>query len=151
MPSHYNGTEEEILALSALITLMRASDAFGSYMQRNLASKRLTLSQFGTLEALLHRGTLHQGELASKLLRSCGSITAVVSGLEKRGLVRRERTQSDRRFVKVSLTQKGRNLIEGMFPAHAKTVTGQFQALTQEEQQELRRLCRKLGKAVAAD
>ena len=145
MPSHYKGTETEILALSAFINMMRASDAFSNYLLKTLVGKKLTLSQFGALETLLHRGALYQGELAAKLLRSCGSITAVVAGLEKRGLVRRERTKEDQRFVRVELTPKGRKLIEGLFPAHAQTVTTHFQVLSPEEQQELRQICRKLG------
>ena len=48
----------------------------------------------------------------------------------------------------VSLTDKGEKLIHGIFPEHARTVARQFGALTSPEQDELRRLCRKLGKAV---
>ncbi len=110
---------------------------------------RLTGSQFGILEALLHLGPICQGELAGKLLRSGGSITSVVAGLERRGLVERRRDGSDKRFVSVRLTEKGAKLIGGIFPEHAKTVARQFRALTAPEQDELRRLCRKLGKAVA--
>jgi MarR family 2-MHQ and catechol resistance regulon transcriptional repressor len=123
---------------------MRASDAFAIYLQSDLGN-RLTLSQFGVLEALLHRGPLYQGDLASKLLRSCGSITAVVAGLEKHGLVERQRMEEDRRFVRVSLTENGRKLISKIFPEHVKIITQQFRVLTVEEQEELRRLCRKLG------
>src|SRR5207237_953484 len=110
---------------------------------------RLTPSQFGVLEALLHLGSLCQGELAQKLLRCCGSVTAVVEGLERRGLVERKREARDKRFVRVALTSKGRRRIGGILPAHARTVAEQFGALTDREQEELRRLCRKLGKSVA--
>jgi MarR family 2-MHQ and catechol resistance regulon transcriptional repressor len=149
MPSRYPGTKEEVRALSALINLMRAADAFSGSLQREMAAKRLSGSQFGVLEALLHRGPLFQGDLAGKLLRSCGSITAVVEGLEKRGLVERRRDATDKRFVQVSLTGKGKTLIAGLFPAHARTVADQFSALSPAEQDQLRALCRKLGTSVA--
>lgn len=149
MPSRYQGTAEEVRALSALINLMRAADAFSGALSRELASKRLSGSQFGVLEALLHRGPLFQGDLAGKLLRSCGSITSVVEGLEKRGLVERRRDATDKRFVQVSLTGKGRTLVSGLFPAHARAVAAQFSALTPAEVDQLRALCRKLGTAVA--
>ena len=148
MPTKFRGSQDEVRALSALINLMRASEALASSLQREMSGKRLTASQFGILEALLHLGPVCQGELAGKLLRSCGSMTSVVAGLEKKGLVERRRDGSDKRFVTVVLTEKGKKLVAGIFPEHAKTVTRQFGALTAPEQDELRRLCRKLGKSI---
>ncbi len=40
----------------------------------------------------------------------------VVGNLARRGLVRRTRRPDDRRFITVTLTDKGRRLIGGMFP-----------------------------------
>jgi MarR family 2-MHQ and catechol resistance regulon transcriptional repressor len=151
MPSKYRGSQDEVRALSALINLMRASDALVTSLQREISGKHVTGPQFGILEALLHLGPTCQGELAGKLLRSCGSMTSVVAGLEKKGLVERRRDGSDKRFVTVRLTDKGERLIGGIFPEHAKAVARQFGALTAPEQDELRRLCRKLGKSLAAD
>ena len=136
-------------ALNAFITLVRAAEAVTVALHRNLAVKRLTSSQFGVLEALFHLGPLCQGELAGKLLRSGASVTSVVEGLEKRGLVVRQRTEEDKRFVRVALTGKGRKLIEEIFPGHARTAARLFAALTADEQDELRRLCRTLGMAAA--
>ncbi|MBI5201762.1 MAG: MarR family transcriptional regulator [Elusimicrobia bacterium] len=151
MPSHYDGSPSEVRALSAFIALMRSADALSSHVHRRLAGRGLTPSQFGVLEALLHRGELCQGELAAKLLRACGSITAVVGGLEKRGLVSRVRGKEDGRFVRVALTPAGRRLIAELFPAHARELTERLGALSAAEQDELRRLCRKLGLAVARE
>jgi MarR family 2-MHQ and catechol resistance regulon transcriptional repressor len=148
MPTRYRGAEDEVRALNALITLVRASEAVVGNLHRDLSGTRLTSSQFGVIEALFHLGPLCQGELAVKLLRSGASTTSVVEGLEKRGLVVRQRTEEDRRFVRVALTGKGRRLIQDVFPAHAARVARLFAVLTQEEQEQLRRLCRKLGIAV---
>jgi|SRR6266446_3030433 MarR family transcriptional regulator, 2-MHQ and catechol-resistance regulon repressor len=150
MPTRYRGREEEVRALNAFITLVRASEAVLGTLQRGLAGKRLTNSQFGVIEALFHLGPLCQGELAAKLLRSGASTTSVVEGLEKRGLVVRQRTEEDKRFVRVALTGKGRRLVEETFPAHAEAVTRLFGVLTEAEQEQLRRVCRKLGRAAAA-
>ncbi len=150
MPTKYRGSQDETRALSALITLLRASEAFSRSLQKEAADQGLSASQFGILEALLHLGPTCQGELAGKLLRSCGSITSVVAGLEERGLAERRRDGSDKRFVTVRLTAKGKALIGGIFPAHARTVAAQFRALTAPEQDELRRLCRKLGRSLDA-
>ncbi|MDE2491731.1 MAG: MarR family transcriptional regulator [Elusimicrobia bacterium] len=148
MPTKYRGTPDETRALSALINLLRASEAFNASLQREAAAAELSASQFGVLEALLHLGPTCQGELAVKLLRSGGSLTSVVAGLERRGLVERRREGSDKRYVTVRLTAKGERLIAGIFPTHARTVARQFRALTAPEQDELRRLCRKLGRSL---
>ena len=144
MPTRYRGDEREVRALNALITLMRASEAVAADIHREVGD-RLTSSQFGALEALYHLGPLCQGDLAGKLLRSGASTTSVVEGLEKKGLVVRQRTEEDKRFVRVALTGKGRRLIEALFPAHAERVARRFAVLEPGEQDELRRLCRKLG------
>src|SRR5687768_14324625 len=150
MPTRYQGTEAEVRALNAFINLVRASEAVSVALHRGLAAKRLTSSQFGVLEALHHLGPLCQGDLATKLLRSGASTTSVVEGLEKRGFVVRQRTEEDKRFVRVALTGKGRRLIQEIFPEHAATVSRLMAVLDPEEQDELRRLCRKLGKGADA-
>ena len=60
--------------------------------------------------------------------------------------MRRERDVNDRRLVNVSLTGTGRELIEGIFPQHVTAIVEEMSALTNNEQQTLGSLCRKLGK-----
>jgi MarR family 2-MHQ and catechol resistance regulon transcriptional repressor len=71
----------------------------------------------------------------------------VVGNLARRGLVRRHRGPRDRRFVTVTLTDKGRRLIGGIFPRHVRHVVRELGALSPPEQAELGRLCRQLGLA----
>jgi MarR family 2-MHQ and catechol resistance regulon transcriptional repressor len=143
--TRYKGTTAEVRALNAHIKLSRAAGAVGSRLGVWLADSGLTESQFGVLEAVFHLGPLHQCDLGEKILRSSGNITLVVDNLERRGLVRRERGNEDRRFVTVHLTPKGRALIVKIFPTHVANVVKQFGVLTAAEQEQLGRLCRKLG------
>src|SRR5688572_9555038 len=145
MPTRYQGADDEVRALNAFITLVRAAEAVTVALHRGLGARRLTSSQFGVLEALFHLGPLCQGDLAGKLLRSGASTTSVVEGLEKRSLVVRQRTPGDKRYVLVALTGKERPLIQDIFPAHAARAAGLFCVLSADEQEQLRRLCRKLG------
>jgi MarR family 2-MHQ and catechol resistance regulon transcriptional repressor len=91
-----------------------------------------------------------QHTLAKKLLRSGGNITLVVDNLEKRGWVRRERQKDDRRMVQIHLTPKGARLIAKVFPEHAAAITKIMNALTEQEQEELRRIAGKLGHGAEA-
>ena len=145
MPTHYQGRKETVRALNAYVNLMRASDTVAAHMAEQIEQSGLTLGQFGVLEALLHLGPMCQHMLADKLLRSGGNVTLVVDNLERHGWVRRERQEDDRRLVKIYLTSKGQRLIARVFPEHAEAITKEMGRLTAEEQETLRRICRKLG------
>lgn len=143
--SLYKGTKGEVRALSAYVKLVRASESVMGRVHRHLADAGLTVSQFGALEALYHVGTLSQAEIAKKVLKSTGNITMVIDNLERRGLVKRERDQEDRRYYAVQLTAEGRKLIGSIFPRHASKIMEEMSILSDAEQQALGNLCRKLG------
>ncbi|HZP65162.1 MAG TPA: MarR family winged helix-turn-helix transcriptional regulator [Rudaea sp.] len=131
--------------MNAYINLIRAAESVMRRAHTYVEGKGFAPSEFGVLEVLRYCGRLTQGELAGKLLKTCGTVTANVDKLEKRGLVTRERSTDDRRVVTVSLTSAGKTLIDEMFPIHARCVADQFAALTRVEREQLRELCRKLG------
>jgi MarR family 2-MHQ and catechol resistance regulon transcriptional repressor len=149
MGTHYQGSKAATDALNAYIKLMRAADSVTARVHAILPAG-LTISQFGALESLLHRGPMCQSELAAKLLMSGGNITLVVSNLEKSGWITRQRDEQDRRFVTVSLTDQGRTFIADLFPRVAAAITKEFSVLTTAEQFTLGWLCKKLGLGVAA-
>jgi MarR family 2-MHQ and catechol resistance regulon transcriptional repressor len=144
-PSRYRGDRVERLALSTYLKLTRASETLWNRLAPGLQGHELTPSQFGVLEALYHLGPMHQCELGERILKSSGNMTLVIDNLEKRGLVRRERSLEDRRFIQVHLTEDGERLTRRVFPMHADAITRQLAVLTQEEQRALGNLCRKLG------
>lgn len=145
MPARYQGSARETLALDAFVKLTRASNSLANRLAPGLARAGLTESQFGVLEALLHIGPLHQCDLAERILKSSGNMTMVIGNLERRGLVRRQRSTGDRRFIEVELTRQGEQLIRKVFPAHAERLTQAMAVLTEGEQRTLGRLSRKLG------
>jgi MarR family transcriptional regulator, 2-MHQ and catechol-resistance regulon repressor len=148
MATHFKGDPHEVRALDAYIKLSRASGTLDARLATNLARLGLTTGQLGVMEALMHLGPLSQRELGRKLLRSGGNVTTVIDNLERRKLVARKRNREDRRVVTVDLTSVGRRLIEKVFPVHARAVAQAMEALTAAEQEELGRLCRKLGRGV---
>jgi len=144
-PSRYRREPTERLALSTYLKLTRASDRLWDRLALGLQREDLTPSQFGVLEALFHLGPMCQRDLGERILRSSGNMTMVVGNLERRGLVRRERSAEDRRFYQVHLTAEGERLIRRVFPEHADAITRELAVLTHEEQRALGNLCRKLG------
>lgn len=76
-----------------------------------LAAIDLTLPQFRVL-SLLAQGADRPSRLAARLDVRRPTVTAVVDGLEARGLVARTAGDEDRRRVTHSLTPAGRRLLE---------------------------------------
>lgn len=140
----FDSSKDQRLAMNAWVKLARAANAVGSRLARRLAEYDLSESQFGVLDALHHLGPLHQCDLARKILRTTGNVTLVVDNLERRGLVQRERGESDRRFVLVRLTTAGEAMIRMVFPRHADAVATEMATLSREEHRQLSRLCRRL-------
>ena len=146
MPTHFDGTAEEVRALDAYIKLQRAADTVLAHTTAHLAEHGLTVSQFGVLESLHHLGTLSQRDLAQKLLKSTGNISTVLKNLEKRGLISRARKADDTRYMEVCISDAGRALLTSFFGQHVRGIVEEMSALSAEEQAELARLCRKLGR-----
>lgn len=138
-------------ALRAYVKLLRAAKAVLARVEPLLVAEGLTPTQLGVLEAVFHKGPLTQRELGRKVLTSAGNMTDVMDKLERRGLVRRARSVADRRAVRVELTPAGRDLIQSLFPRHARDIEATMAALSGEELQQLSALLKRLGLAAAAD
>jgi MarR family 2-MHQ and catechol resistance regulon transcriptional repressor len=136
-PSYY--------ALNTYTKLMRAAESVTSRVNRCMTAANLTISQFGVLEALHHKGPLCQRDIATKILKSTGNITMVIDNLEKRGLVRRVRDAGDRRYFTIHLTEEGALLITKVFPEVEAAIVVEMAPLTEAEQKQLGDLCKKLG------
>lgn len=145
----YRGSKKEVRALSAYVKLMRAAESVTSRVHGHLRGRGLTVSQFAVLEALYHLGPMSQVEIGRKILKTGGNITMVIDNLEKRGLLRRERSLTDRRFFNVHLTDSGTGMMAELFPDHAGVITREMGILSDKEQETLSRLCKKLGLADA--
>lgn len=144
----YRGNRKERLALSTFVKLLRATETLSAKVHSHLAGVKLTISQFGVLEALYHLGPMCQRDIAKKILKSTGNLTTVIDNLEKRNLVRRERNEDDRRYFNVVQTENGEKIMKKIFPDHASRILQAMDNLTEKEQKQLGILCKKIaGKA----
>ncbi len=127
------------------VKLARATATFSKLTCSNIKSFGLTEPQFGVLECLGHVGPLTLGELSKKQLVSGGNITCVVDNLEKDGLVERTASKEDRRAIVARLTPKGKQLFDHIFAQHARFVANIAAVLSENEQETLAALLKKLG------
>ena len=80
----------------------------GAHVQRILESVGLTHAGWVTLAGLQHADDLPLRELADACFVSPATMTGVVDTLEREGLVERRRADTDRRVVRLALTDAGR-------------------------------------------
>jgi len=69
---------------------------------------------------------LRMNELARRIVASTSGLTRVVDGMERAGLVRRERPPSDRRAIEVVPTAKGMETLEAARPLHRDAIQRHF-------------------------
>ena len=122
-PIKYN--EIETTNLKLVIGLYRSHTNLNRQTQRVLTEYKLTVAQFGVLEALYHLGDLKINDIIEKTLSTSGNITVVIKNLEKDQMIERYRDTGDSRVCMIRLTKNGErpdsNHISGAF-----TATGEY-------------------------
>jgi DNA-binding MarR family transcriptional regulator len=118
---------------------------------RALTRFNLSLWQFDVLAALRGSGppfSLSPSRLTQLVTLSAGAMTNRIDRLEQMGLVKREDDPKDRRGLRVSLTRKGRRLVDEAIVARLEDARRCTARLTVGEARLLAGLLRKLLSAV---
>lgn len=105
----------------------------------------LSFSQFMVLEALFSKGKLSISEVREAILSSVGTISLVVSNLEKMGYIQREADERDKRVCILSLTDEGREIIKKIVPENEEMINEHMARLDEGERKILLDLLKKLG------
>lgn len=77
----------------------------------------LTPLQYAVLSALHQHGALDQVRIGGLVALDRTTVGVVVTKLERRGLIERRQSETDRRSKRISITASGRGLIARMLPA----------------------------------
>lgn len=134
-------------SMKTWIQLFRTFNKIRAKESLYIQSFGLTMNQFQILEVLYHRGDLNIGTITKLTMGTPGNITVVVRNLKRDGWISSEADSNDKRASILSITQKGKDIIEKLFPDHAKNFEEYFEVLDDEETQTLFTLLRKLNKA----
>jgi len=119
--------------------------AFARADSRHIKSLKLTPSQFDVIATLGDTDGMTCSELSTQTLVTKGTLTGVLDRLAKKGLIRRETVEGDRRFTKISLTDKGNALFQTTFAAHIAFLRPFFaRALSEQEVEQARTLLTRL-------
>ena len=132
------------------LIMMKAMRALTRYAAAGIEETGLGLSDFGVLEALLHKGPLPVNTIGQIVDLTPGSISIAVDRLFAKGLVSRVESSEDRRVRIVALTPRGKALIDSAFRKHSGQMNRVFSELRPEELRDLEVALKKVGKRAAA-
>jgi MarR family 2-MHQ and catechol resistance regulon transcriptional repressor len=141
-----SGSETDTSGIHLWLVLWKAMRSLEAHAIRNIGGFGMGQSDFGVLEALLHRGPLSVKQIGAKVLLTSGSMTAAVDRLEARGLVTRQDDAEDRRSKIIHLTDAGRELIERVFAEHREAMEEAVAGFPVEERAALIESLRRLGR-----
>jgi DNA-binding MarR family transcriptional regulator len=133
----------------AFVTLQRAAARLMDGVAELLKPYGLRPAQYNVLRILrgAHPEQLNCRQVSGRMMTREPDLTRLLDRMEKAGLVRRQRQDSDRRVVRVGITRAGLQLLaqidEPMLALHRQ----QFSALGEKQTATLTRLARRLAES----
>ncbi|HTO02369.1 MAG TPA: MarR family transcriptional regulator [Opitutus sp.] len=129
-------------ACEVFLHLLQAGDEAFRVVDSHLAEHRISQGRFMVLMQLLNKSThcpmsRTPAELADLSHVTRATMTGLIDTLERDGLVNREPDPSDRRMMCVTLTSKGRALMEQILPQHFQRMAALMKPLTEVERKTL--------------
>ena len=134
-------------SMKTVVRLERTSLKLNHLTVNYLSKHNLTFNQFKVLEVLYHLGDLNIGSITKLTMSTPGNITVVVKNLKRDEWITSIKDPNDSRASILSITQKGKDIVEEVFPNHANNLTKSLEVLSDIELDTLYDLLNKVYKA----
>jgi DNA-binding MarR family transcriptional regulator len=132
------------LEQEAMLNILRTSDQFQNRIGRLFRAYGLTSSQYNILRILRGEGRpMPSLEIANRMIQVVPAITGLIDRLEQAGMVRRQRSESDRRVIKIEITPKALATLAELDAPEMELQKQLLGHLTRSELAELSRLLEK--------
>ncbi|MER6028387.1 MarR family transcriptional regulator [Streptomyces sp. NPDC001851] len=134
-------------AMEVFGRIYRLARAMGDRMEKTYQSFGISRGEFDVLATLRRAGepyTLSPRQLSGTLMLTTGGMTGRLDKLEKAGLLRRSPDPHDRRGLKVTLTEKGLDVIDRAVGAGLAVQTEALSFLDDEQVGQLNGMLREL-------
>lgn len=93
----------------------------------------ITTPQFNALLTLRDHPNITMGDLCEQLFLACSTATDLIDRMEKNGFLERARDPQDRRVIRLSISDKGKDVISEVIAARRRYVASILEKLTAEE------------------
>lgn len=114
--THVKDLDIDIEAMAVISNVFRVSVLFRNQAERGfLGAHHLSFSGFTLLWVLWVFGKMESHQLADECGIAKGTLTGIVTTLEKRGFAARQPHTTDKRRKYVQLTRKGKRLMKRLF------------------------------------
>lgn len=130
--------------------LRLAQDASFRAFARNTGMPDLRPGRFAAMAVIHNNPGITQSALGRAIARDKSSVTPLIQDLERRGLVERARSRTDRRSVSLRLTQAGACMLAAL-EEHATSHDKRLDAIVGRRKPELIRILRKIADELTAD
>ena len=130
--------------LPALRELVLAYQGFERYSAPHIKALGLTTTQFDVIATLGNQPPMTCKELGEKTLVTKGTLTGVLERLEVKGILERKINPEDARSQIISLTPKGQDIFQKVFPEHLTHLGKAFGKLSDDEMLQLQNSLKKL-------
>ena len=142
-------------ACEVFLHLMQAGDEAFHVVDSHLAEHNISQGRFMVLMLLLNKSSncphpRTAAELADLSHVTRATMTGLIDALERDGLVKREPDLADRRMMSVTLTDKGRSLLQTILPLHFKRMAALMAPLSEPERKTLVQLLTQIRERAAS-
>jgi DNA-binding MarR family transcriptional regulator len=134
--------ENEPLEQAVYSVLIRTAARLEAELNRVFRPLDLTGATYSILKVLESAGRVGRscGDISEQLIAEVPDMTRLLDRLERLGYVLRERSSIDRRMVKVTITDKGRSVLDGLKEPVLECHKRQLSGLGETRLHELERL-----------
>lgn len=144
-------------AVEACYFLLRTGSDVLAAFDEGLARHHMSQSRFIVI-LLLNRLELKKGgpggvspsQLAEQAGVSRGTMTGLLDGLEREGLIERKLDNGDRRMLSIQMTEKGREVLARMCPDYYHRISGLMAELDEKDRKTLIALLTKVSQGIPA-
>ena len=130
---HYRGDHRCMSEDNAGYLIKQVHNSLTRTIDREMAPLDLTATQWRPMAMLAMGRAGTPAELARQAGVDTGAMTRTLDRLEAKGLLRRVRSQEDRRVVKLELTDMGRHTAHGIAPVIARVLNHHLRGFSTDE------------------
>jgi MarR family 2-MHQ and catechol resistance regulon transcriptional repressor len=137
-------------SVEILLNFISTYDMLMGHFSKRMSAYNLSPAMFNVL-MILSRGSekkFKQHDISKLLFVSRANVTGLVNTLARKGLVKRKADPKDRRAWLITITRKGKALLEAYLPHHYAEVDRIFSGIKPAEKKELNRLICKLKQGI---
>ena len=142
---------DQTLTRKFIETMFKSTRLMRGYMEYSTDVAQLSILQVQTLSFLKHHENAQMREIAENFHIELPSATSLLNKLVAVQLVKRHADPKDRRLVRVTLTDKGNELLTKVLDAKCTHFGHMLSYLSDTEKNELLRLLEKLNERMEQD